>query len=127
LQALFPRNLIHDPNRTLDGMLVLRCFFCNAFQTPIGLALIFLNKKTNFCASEDEITVDAGDIDRDAMIQPNVYWTLNVPFVTIIGLYSNVPDGGVIKDDEFNWFKGELESAPKDKALIISVHHAPFS
>jgi hypothetical protein len=30
-----PRNLIHDPNRTLDGMLVLRCFFCNAFQTPI--------------------------------------------------------------------------------------------
>jgi hypothetical protein len=35
LQALFPRNLIHDPNRTLDGMLVLRCFFCNAFQTPI--------------------------------------------------------------------------------------------
>jgi hypothetical protein len=35
LQALFPRNLIHDPNRTLDGMLVLRCFFCDTFQTPI--------------------------------------------------------------------------------------------
>jgi hypothetical protein len=35
LQALFPRNLIHDPQHTLDGMLVLRCFFCNGFQTPI--------------------------------------------------------------------------------------------
>jgi hypothetical protein len=33
--SVFPHNLIHDPNRTLDGMLVLRCFFCNAFQTPI--------------------------------------------------------------------------------------------
>jgi hypothetical protein len=28
-------NLLHDPQHTLDGMLVLRCFFCNAFQTPI--------------------------------------------------------------------------------------------
>jgi acid phosphatase type 7 len=81
----------------------------------------------NFCARKNEITVDAGDIDRDPMIQPNVYWTLDAPFVTIIGLYSNVPDGGVIKDDQFNWFKGELESAPKDKALIVSVHHAPLS
>jgi hypothetical protein len=35
LQALFPRNLIHDPHHTLDGMLVLRCYFCNTFQTPI--------------------------------------------------------------------------------------------
>jgi hypothetical protein len=35
LQALFPRNLIDDPQRTLDGMLVLKYFFCNAFQTPI--------------------------------------------------------------------------------------------
>ena len=35
LQGLFPRNLIHDPQHTLDGLLVLKCFFCNAFQTPI--------------------------------------------------------------------------------------------
>ena len=35
LQALFPCNLMHDPQHTLDGMLVLKCFFCNAFQTPI--------------------------------------------------------------------------------------------
>ena len=35
LQAIFPRNLIHDPQHTLEGMLVLYCFFCNTFQTPI--------------------------------------------------------------------------------------------
>jgi len=35
LQALFPRNLIHDPQYTLDRMLVLKCFFCNGFKTPI--------------------------------------------------------------------------------------------
>ncbi len=81
----------------------------------------------NFCAKTQEVTPDAGDIDRDAMIQPNVYWTLEAPFVTMIGLYSNVPDGGVIKEDQFEWFKGELRTAPKDKALIVSVHHAPFS
>lgn len=54
-------------------------------------------------------------------------WTLYAPFVTIIGLYSNVPDGGVIKDDQFEWFKKELVSATKDKVLIVTVHHAPFS
>lgn len=81
----------------------------------------------NFCAKTQEVTPDAGDIDRDAMIQPNAYWTLDAPFVTMIGLYSNVPDGGVIKEDQFEWFKGELRTAPKDKALIVSVHHAPFS
>jgi len=81
----------------------------------------------NFCAKKQEITPDAGDIDRDAMIQPNVYWTLDAPFVTIIGLYSNVPDGGVIKKDQFDWFKDELRTAPEGKALIVSVHHSPFS
>ena len=35
LQALFPRNLIHDPQHTLDGTLVLKCFLCDTFQTPI--------------------------------------------------------------------------------------------
>jgi len=37
---------------------------------------------SNFCAKKREITVDAHDINRDAMIQPNVYWTLEAPFVT---------------------------------------------
>jgi hypothetical protein len=34
-KAIFPMNLRHDPDRILDGMLVLRCFFCRRFKTPI--------------------------------------------------------------------------------------------
>ncbi|MGA9149890.1 MAG: metallophosphoesterase [Candidatus Nitrosopolaris sp.] len=81
----------------------------------------------NFWAKTQAVTPDAGDISRDAMIQPNVYWTLDAPFVTIIGLYSNVPDGGVIKETQFQWLENELRTAPTDKALILSVHHSPFS
>jgi len=82
----------------------------------------------NFCARERGIvTPDALEIPRDAMFQPNVYWTLDAPFVTIIGLYSNVPDGGVIKEDQLGWFNHELEIASQNKALIVAVHHAPFS
>jgi acid phosphatase type 7 len=82
----------------------------------------------NFCARQRGIvTTDALEIPRDAMIQPNVYWTLDAPLVTIVGLYSNVPDGGVIKEDQFEWFKHELENAPQNKALIVAVHHPSFS
>jgi hypothetical protein len=34
-EAIFPMNLRHDPDRVLDGMLVMRCFFCRRFKTPI--------------------------------------------------------------------------------------------
>jgi acid phosphatase type 7 len=81
----------------------------------------------NFCARQRGISPDALDIARDAMIQPHVYWTLDAPLLTIIGLYSNVPDGGVIKEDQFDWFKHELETAPKENALIVAIHHPPFS
>ncbi len=31
----FPRNLMYDPHRVLDGMLVLKCVFCERFKTPL--------------------------------------------------------------------------------------------
>jgi hypothetical protein len=81
----------------------------------------------NFCAKTSHITPDAEEVNRPAMIQPNVFWTLEAPFVNIIGLYSNVPDGGEIRDSQFNWFVEELKSSPSDKALVVCVHHAPFA
>ena len=40
----------------------------------------------NFCAPQrTQISTY-----RDAMTQPYVYWTLEAPFVTIIGLYGNI-------------------------------------
>jgi acid phosphatase type 7 len=81
----------------------------------------------NFCATSPHITKDAGPVDRDAMTQPNVYWTLLTPFSTMVGLYSNVPEGGAIKEDQLKWFVSELAAAPTDKALVVSVHHPSYS
>lgn len=64
---------------------------------------------------------------RTAMIQPNVYWTLLTPFATIIGLYTNVPEGGVVEPDQQAWLAGELRDADAALPVIVALHHPPFS
>jgi 3',5'-cyclic AMP phosphodiesterase CpdA len=81
----------------------------------------------NFCASWPHVTPEAGDVNRDAMTLPNVYWTLRAPFVTIVGLYSNVPGGGFIDDEQAAWLAEELKAAPPQAALIVALHHPIFS
>ena len=66
---------------------------------------------------------------RPTMTQPYVYWTLDCPFATIIGLYSNVegsldPRGG---QEQQSWFEAQMTQAPANKALIVTVHHPPYS
>jgi len=66
---------------------------------------------------------------RPAMNQPNPYFRLNAPFVTILGLYSNT--GGRLDDtastEQQDWLTQELKDAPANKCLVIAVHHPPFS
>jgi len=81
----------------------------------------------NFCAQTPRITPDAGDVQRHAMTQPNVYWTLQAPYTTIIGLYTNVPEGGQLDNDQIAWFQAELQAAPEEKALIVAMHHPIYS
>lgn len=81
----------------------------------------------NFCAKKPHLTKEAGDVSRDAMTQPNVYWTLDTPYATIIGLYTNVPEGGWMDDQQIAWFTEELTSAAKDKALLVALHHPIYS
>jgi calcineurin-like phosphoesterase family protein len=65
---------------------------------------------------------------RTQMDLPNVYWTFTTPLATIIGLFSNVGENeGEIHQDQINWFKGELSHADPNLALIVTVHHPPFS
>jgi predicted phosphodiesterase len=66
---------------------------------------------------------------RPTMTQPYVYWTLDAPCATIIGLYSNVdgsldPIGGV---QQQAWLRGQLTAADPNKCLILAVHHPCFS
>ena len=81
----------------------------------------------NFCASEPHLTSESGDSGRDAMTQPNVYWTLDTPFATFVGLYTNVPEGGWLDNTQIAWFESELTHAPQDKALIVAMHHPIYS
>jgi hypothetical protein len=81
----------------------------------------------NFCDTKPEHSPDALDVERTTMIQPNCYWTLNTPLVTIIGLATNAPEHGVVKQDQVDWLVGELTDAPKDEALIVALHHPPLS
>jgi hypothetical protein len=97
---------------------------------------------TNFCAPESGISPDSGGLIRSVMTQPGVYFTLDAPFVSIIGLYSNVLDGpGVISsqgghfpigDDQLTFLKSELARLKPDRtahkrAVILAVHHPPLS
>jgi Calcineurin-like phosphoesterase len=79
----------------------------------------------NFCAPVSQFLFKY----RATMTQPYVYWTLATPLATIIGLYSNV-DGDLDAPGTFEqqrWFAQQLKEAPTDRALIVAVHHAPYS
>jgi hypothetical protein len=65
---------------------------------------------------------------RTQMDLPNVYWTFTTPLVTIIGLFSNVGETEAeIHPDQVAWFQSELAAADPNLALIVTIHHPPFS
>jgi Calcineurin-like phosphoesterase len=98
----------------------------------------------NFCAETAGQSPDAGTLVRSTMTQPGVYFTLDAPCVSIIGLYTNVLEGpGVISsqggvypilagDAQLAFLTAELERlAPArkagERAVILACHHPPVS
>ena len=95
----------------------------------------------NFCAPSPAPSPDAGGLVRTTMIQPGVYYTLDAPFVKILGLYSNVlEDPGVISGEngankvldnrQITFLTTALARAKSPNftgAIIIAVHHTPFT
>jgi acid phosphatase type 7 len=81
----------------------------------------------NFCAPAPVKQPESGDSLRTAMVQPNVYWTLITPVVNIVGLYSNVPEGGDIRSPQTEWLVGELRDLPANIPLLVALHHPPYS
>ena len=98
---------------------------------------------TNFCGASPDPSPDAPSIARSVMMQPAVYFTLDAPFVSIIGLYSNVLDtgGGIISsqgghfplvNDQLDFLTAELQRLKPqrqagERAILIAVHHPPLS
>jgi hypothetical protein len=86
--------------------------------------------KEVFCDTVQRPVRFSGGVARNSMIQPNIYWTLQTPLATIIGLHTNVPKFGVITDEQRAWFIEELQAANlqrPEKALIVCLHHSPYS
>lgn len=88
-----------------------------------------------FCAAQPgRLSGIAGGIYRSAMTQPGVYFTLDAPFVSIIGLYSNVDEHyGWINEPQKVFLHNELgrlqdkRNSGEISAVILAVHHPPLS
>jgi hypothetical protein len=97
----------------------------------------------NFCAPAPGPAPNAGSLVRSLMTQPGVYFTLDAPFVSIIGLYTNVLEGpGVISsqggayptmnDDQLTFLQAELTRLKPareagQQAVIVATHHPSAS
>ena len=95
----------------------------------------------NFCSKAPTSDPSAKGFARTTMTQPGAYFTLNAPFLKIIGLYSNTSEStGVISDAttgtaQLQFLQSQLAAAAAQRAqkgaapfaLIIAVHHPPFT
>jgi hypothetical protein len=100
----------------------------------------------NFCAQNIEHAENASSLHRTTMNQPGVYFTLEAPFASIVGLYSNTPDKGpgVIETPDPVGPSSAVGQAQKQflirevtrlaaaraagqfKAFILAIHHPPY-
>ncbi|HEY2547145.1 MAG TPA: metallophosphoesterase [Candidatus Acidoferrum sp.] len=95
----------------------------------------------NFCSKAPTSDPSAKGFARTTMTQPGVYFTLNAPFLKIIGLYSNTGEStGIISDAttgtaQLQFLQSQLAAAAAQRAqkgaapfaLVIAVHHPPFT
>ena len=101
----------------------------------------------NFCAPGFAHSPDAVGLSRTTMIQPGVYFTLEAPFVRILGIYSNMlenpgvisstvdPSSGQAKfpnlsDVQLDYLTAAFSRIKKEKyagAVLLAVHHPPYA
>lgn len=84
-----------------------------------------------FCAQSPGRWAGSAGILRSAMTQPGVYFTLNHPLVSIIGLYSNCGESlGWLDAQQLTFLYKELlrlKAARRNglPAVIMAIHHFP--
>jgi uncharacterized protein YukJ len=87
-----------------------------------------------FCDAHPSSWQGSGGVARTTMNQPGVYFQLDAPFVSIIGLYSNCDESFGYLDQQQKLFLQDALQALKPKrdsgqvsAVLIAVHHPPLS
>jgi predicted phosphodiesterase len=80
-----------------------------------------------FCTTSPPLHEVAVGRRRPAPRQPNVHWTLVHPWLRIIGVYTNVPEGGQLDDGQLAWLIGELRASPADTITILAMHQPVYS
>jgi hypothetical protein len=80
-----------------------------------------------FCSDAPPLHDAAARIPRPASRQPHVYWTLVHDWLWIVGLYSNVPEGGQFAAEQVRWLIDELRSAPGDATVILAMHQPVYA
>jgi hypothetical protein len=95
----------------------------------------------NFCSKAPTNDPSAKGFARTTMTQPGVYFTLDAPFLKVIGLYSNTGEStGIISDPttgtaQLQFLQSQLAAAAAQRAqngaapfaLVLAVHHPPFT
>jgi uncharacterized protein YukJ len=87
-----------------------------------------------FCDDAPRHWEAAAGIARTTMTQPGVYFTLDAPFVSIVGLYSNCSEYyGYLDQQQKLFLYSELKRLKplRDSgaiaAIVVAVHHPPLS
>src|SRR5260370_26324890 len=65
-----------------------------------------------FMTASPHVDDASHDAPRITLSQPNVYFTLLCPFVTIVGMYTNVPEHGSVDSVQQQWLTHELGDSP---------------
>jgi hypothetical protein len=132
-EAQYYYDQFYEPYRDYPAPILALAGNHDGMIAPDTNAITLAACQENFCASEFEVTPEAGGLSRTAQIQPGVFFTFEAPFVRILALYSNtLEDPGVIADNnvgnsQLDYLKAALRRVHSDnfKGAVILAHHHP--
>jgi hypothetical protein len=83
----------------------------------------------NFCDSKPNVPAADPQLEfgRHTQTLPYPEWTLELDAVTIVAVYTNVPQGGHLEPEQSARLAQELHDANPAKPVIVSLHHPPYS